>query len=104
MPTDWGEEHRRRVAAFPEDVRTAHGHSSRHRVEVQGSVACGCFHCCEVFPSSAITEWTDELGGEGTTALCPKCGIDAVIGDRSGFAVSPEFLRKMRSYWFSETE
>lgn len=62
---------------------------------------CGCFYCCSTFSPGAIKVWIDKNDqGVGTTALCPKCGIDSVIGDRAGFPVSPEFLEKMNEYWF----
>jgi hypothetical protein len=57
--------------------------------------------CCTTFGSGEISEWVDEdPSGEGQTALCPKCGIDSVIGDKSGADISPEFLRIMHAYWF----
>jgi hypothetical protein len=92
----WEDNHERRVAAFPADVREAHKRSIRHREEIGASSQCGCFHCCETFPSEKITEWTDD----GETALCPMCGIDSVIGDRAGFPVTKEFLSSMRRHWF----
>jgi len=96
----WEEDHQRRVASFPEDIRLAHDHSSSHRKEVASSQACGCFYCCSVFPPTRIEEWVYEVDGEGQTALCPMCGVDSVIGDRSGFPLSSDFLKRMRSYWF----
>jgi hypothetical protein len=97
---DWQEEHRRRVAQLPADVQEAHKHASRHRAEVLRSGLCGCFYCCSTFSPQDITRWTDEVGGEGQTALCPRCGIDSVLGDRSGFELSPGFLLNMKSCWF----
>jgi hypothetical protein len=88
------------VSTFPDEIRKAHDHSSEHRSEVAGSKVCGCFYCCSVFPPTRIEEWVDEVNGQGQTALCPMCGVDSVIGDRSGFPVSPEFLKRMKSYWF----
>jgi len=64
------------------------------------SLVCGCFYCCAVFPPGGIDEWVDEQDGEGQTALCPRCGIDSVIGDRAGFPITPEFLGRMNEYWF----
>jgi hypothetical protein len=43
-----------------------------------------------------IEEWTDAAD----TALCPHCGIDAVIGDASGFPITKEFLSEMCQAWF----
>jgi hypothetical protein len=92
----WEEDHARRVAGFPPDVREAHKRSINHRDEVETSTVCGCFYCLSIFPPAEIVDWTDE----DQTALCPKCGIDSVIGDRSGFPISTEFLATMRSHWF----
>ena len=84
-----------------EDYKEAHKHCIRHRDEILGSKVCGCFYCLETFPPSEIHEWTDFSGdGIGQTAICPKCGIDAVIGDKSGYPVTWAFLEKMQAYWF----
>jgi len=96
----WQDEHTRRVAGFPEDVRDAHRHSSNHKAEVAASAFCGCFYCCAIFPPEQIKEWVDDVDRESQTALCPKCGVDAVIGDRAGFEISREFLERMKSHWF----
>ena len=42
-------------------------------------------------------EWVDF----DLTALCPYCGIDAVIGESAGYPLTEELLKKMRDYWFS---
>jgi hypothetical protein len=97
---DWIEDHKRRIASFPDDVQQAHLHSSNHKIEIVGSNQCGCFYCCAIFAPNQITDWVDEDSDEGQTALCPSCGIDAVIGDGSGFEISQDFLAKMKSYWF----
>ena len=83
------------------NLESAHRRSANHREEVLGSELCGCFYCRQTFPPSEIEEWTDELAGVSTTALCPRCGIDSVIGSCSGFALTPEFLREMHDYWFT---
>ena len=80
-----------------DQVKLAHRHSSLHSREVARSALCGCFYCLAVFQPSEIAAWCDE----GDTALCPRCGIDSVIGDASGFPVtSPELLARMKQYWF----
>lgn len=38
--------------------------------------------------------------GQKVTALCPRCGIDSVIGSPSGYPVTPEFLGRTREHWF----
>lgn len=83
-----------------DDVVQAHKHSIRHREEIQESSLCGCFFCLETFPPQEIVDWIDD----GECALCPKCGIDSVIGDRSGFPIEKTFLEAMRSHWFGNTD
>jgi hypothetical protein len=77
----------------------AHRKSSNHRAEIKASIMCGCFYCLAIFISSDIIKWIDI----GTTAICPHCGIDAVIGSESGFPITKEFLNQMKIYWFSAT-
>lgn len=78
-------------------IVAAHKHSIRHRQEVLQSDNCCCFYCQTVFKPGDIQEWTDDE----QTALCPNCGIDAVIGDNSGYSVTDkDFLLQMHQYWF----
>ncbi len=92
----WQDDHNRRVATFPSDVRTAHTHSSRHRDQILHSAVCGCFYCCGMFAPDKIEEWIDD----SQTALCPLCGIDSVIPDASGFPITAQFLAAMKAHWF----
>ncbi len=83
-------------------IKEAHKKSSRHREEILSSEICGCFYCISIFNPSEIEDWVgDDVNEVGQTALCPKCGIDSVIGSKSGFPVGDkDFLAKMKSYWF----
>lgn len=86
----------------------AHKHSSLHREEILSSTKCGCFYCFGIFAPSEIVEWVDappgqqhaEMSAFGRTAICPKCGIDSVIGDKSGYPLDDAFLNRMHSHWF----
>jgi hypothetical protein len=78
------------------DLQLAHSFSRGHREQVEQSEGCSCFRCLASFKPSEITEWVD--GGD--TALCPKCGVDAVLASASGVPLSDEFLRKMQQQWF----
>jgi hypothetical protein len=78
------------------EVLSAHAASSSHREQVIASDRCGCFYCLKIFPPAEIKEWTDNEA----TALCPICGIDSVLGSRTGVPITTEFLLRMRQYWF----
>jgi len=78
------------------DVIEAHKHSIRHREEIEASEKCGCFDCLAIFIPHDIIDWVDK----GQTALCPHCGIDSVIGSKSGYPIDRSFLDQMRHHWF----
>ena len=86
------------MSPFP--VIRAHDHCHRNREELLRSSACGCFYCLGVYAPSRIEKWVNDPNNP--TALCPECGIDAVIGSESGYAINVEFMREMRAYWFRE--
>jgi hypothetical protein len=75
----------------------AHRFSSCQREELEEDTKCGCFYCRTVFFPKEITQW---LGDPPETAVCPHCGVDAVIGAYTGYPITPEFLERMHRYWF----
>ena len=84
------------------DIIVAHEFSIRHRPQVEASERCGCFYCGHIFAPADIKDWIDDSapGLPGETALCPRCGIDSVIGSAAGFPITPDFLGRMRQHWF----
>ncbi len=75
----------------------AHELSKSNKTELLDDTKCGCFHCLKIFHPKEIKRWLRDGGG---TAVCPYCGVDAVIGERAGYPVTEEFLREMREFWF----
>ena len=90
------------------DLERAHERSIRHRAEIEASDVCGCFYCRATFAPREITAWTDWPDGtpegeedrHGQTALCPRCGIDSVIGSAAGYPITGDFLKAMNVRWF----
>ena len=80
-----------------DDIIEAHKYSINHRSKILKDEKCGCFYCLQIFSPTEIIEWIDDESG---TAICPYCGIDAIIGESSGFPITEEFLLKMKNYWF----
>lgn len=78
------------------DIITAHKFSSNHKLKLINDVKCGCFYCLEIFSPKDIFEWIDD----DSTALCPYCGIDSIIGESSGYPIDKNFLAQMQKYWF----
>jgi Zn finger protein HypA/HybF involved in hydrogenase expression len=74
-------------------------HSYENRTELEASTVCGCFHCHSLFAPAEIENWVDAE----QTAFCPHCGIDKVIGDKSGYPITKEFFESVAGHWFKET-
>lgn len=85
-----------------QDVVKAHLYSNNHKNELENDRVCGCFYCLNIYKPSQIKEWIieDNDCDKYGTAICPYCGIDAVIGNSSGYPITKRFLRKMNRYWF----
>lgn len=79
------------------DYIEAHKFSSNHRELLQKDKKCGCFYCLHIFRPTEIKEWIKDISG---TAICPYCGINAVIGAASGYPITDKFLREMQKQWF----
>lgn len=90
---------------------SAYRHTTNNWAEIQASKVCGCCSCVQIFPADDIVAWTgldvnhidDPEAVNRQTALCPKCGSEAVLGDKSGFAVTAGFLSRMSEAWFQQT-
>lgn len=78
----------------------AHKHASRHRAEIEASARCACFFCFRTFASSEIKAWIDAK----QTALCPRCGVDSVLGSASEHRLDDAFLRGMHTHFFAGTK
>ncbi len=63
-----------------------------HKDSLIKSEKCGCYYCLEVYDSKDIKDWTDD----GQTALCAKCGIDAVLPE----ITNKDLLIELKKYYF----
>ena len=71
-------------------------HTLNNRMEIAKSSMCGCISCKTVFAAAEVVDYIDA----GLTALCPRCGIDAVIGDAAGAELTAELLAAMNKKYF----
>lgn len=79
-----------------DNLRQIYRHTANHREEVLQSSRCCCVYCGRDFNSADIDEWVDD----GQTAVCPHCGIDAVLGDSSGYDLTPKLLKALHLAYF----
>jgi len=93
------------------DLMAAYRHTTHNRAEIEASSTCGCCQCLQVFPSDEVVAWAgldfSQLDQPDTadadTAVCPRCGGEAVMGDRAGFQLTPQYLGQMNEAWFERT-
>lgn len=81
-----------------EELKKAHKHSFKNKDELVKAGSGACFYCCKGFHTKEISKWADI---NGKTALCPYCGIDAVIAVGVGFDITSEFLGEMHQRFFT---
>lgn len=83
---------------YSEDGLTdAHGHTIHNREEMEASQFCYCISCQTFFRPSEIDDYTDG----GTTAICPYCSCDAVIGEACGLNLTDELLEQLHDKYFN---
>lgn len=93
------------------DLLAAHRHTAKNRREIEASTVCGCFYCMQTFSPDEVVAFTglDEINLDdpdaidAETAVCPRCGSESVIGNKSGYEVTPQFLSRMHDAWFQKT-
>lgn len=77
-------------------LEAAHRHTIRNRSEIERSQNCGCTCCERIFPAAEVEEYIDN----GTTAMCPYCSCDALVGDAAGFGLTADLLHQLNKHYF----
>jgi hypothetical protein len=72
-----------------------HRHTRANRMELEASEVCGCIACERIYFPSEVVRWAAD-----ETAVCPHCGVDAVVGSASGIPIMPGVLRRAHARWF----
>ena len=80
------------------ELNAFYTHSIKNEESILKSDFCGCFHCISIFPVADIKEMVVEKDGF-KTAICPICGIDAVLGDAS-VEITAEILEVLNEHFF----
>lgn len=84
---------------YDAELEHAHGCCHGKHDAVLASATCGCCYCGAIFAPAEVREWITE-GSGAKTALCPQCGIDAVLASDTGFPITAAFLARMHAAWF----
>ena len=80
-------------------LKTIHSLCFNNYENITISTQCACFSCKRLFDKEAINDWVET--DKEKTAICPHCGIDAVIGDASNAPIEDsEFIDAMHKLYF----
>ena len=88
------------------DLESVHKFCSRNSELLARSEHAGCFYCQALFDPGEIKDWVGgrqvDIGDaeKGVTALCPHCGIDAVLPSAAPITLSASLLAEMRQHFF----
>ncbi len=74
--------------------------------ELHRSVMCGCYNCGTVFLSNDIYNWIglDGRNADNATAVCPFCGVNAVIPESPAYPLKKDFLDYLKKYCSMEDQ
>ena len=81
--------HREREASL------LHTHTRGNRQELEQSEVCGCLACERIYSPTEVVTFTP-----AESAVCPHCGIAAVVGSASGIPITPAVLARAHARWF----
>ncbi len=79
------------------DIKIAPKLAIHNKKSLEKVSECACYYCYKVYSPSEIQEWVD-VGND--TAICPHCGIDAVLPVNEEGEKDLAFLTKLHEYWF----
>mgnify|MGYP000135602685 CR=1 FL=1 len=82
-----------------EEMKVAHNFTHNNFSLLQEKQNCRCIYCLQEFISMDIIDFT-----LNDTALYPFCGLDAVIGEKSGFKIDKEEAELFYDYFFNSGE
>jgi len=83
-----------------EDLLAVHRHTTHNREEIEHSQICYCICCRTFFKPEEIEDYTDR----GTTAICPYCDCDAVIGEACGQKLTDVLLDNLHKKYFGNVD
>ena len=79
-------------------LKQIHNHSFKNRAEIAQSLICYCIHCQKACASGQVEKWVDD----GETAICPKCGVDSLIGSAAEYEMTEPLLKELHEFYFEQ--
>ncbi len=77
-------------------------HTFDNELEILRSGEAVCLSCLSRFSARKVADW--EAGGKGESALCPVCGMRAVVGDASGLSLESKDVEEAHAAIYGSAE
>lgn len=77
-----------------------HSHATNNEIEILKSTTCSCFFCRQTYSARLVNDWVSDE--RGVSAICPECGMDAVIGDACGLPLDKATLKELNLAYYGE--
>lgn len=81
---------------FPEIYK----HTKNNEIDILNSKKCSCLFCRQTYDARRVSDWSNE--NNKISAVCPECGMNAVVGDASGFSLDHDTLKQLNLTYFGE--
>ena len=88
-----------RMAKDPQLIQL-HSHATNNEIEILKSKTCSCFFCRQSYSARLVNDWVSDE--RGVSAICPECGMDAVIGDACGVPLDKATLKALNLAYYGE--
>lgn len=75
-------------------------HTHNNEIEVLHSKSCSCLFCRQSFDARDVHDWTSD--DNGLSAICPECGMDAVVPDNGGAPLDKATLKEANLAFYGE--
>lgn len=69
--------------------------------EILNSDTCSCLFCRQTYSARTVSDWSNNEDGT-LNAICPICGMEAVVGDKKEGRISHEDLKELNLRFFGE--
>lgn len=85
-----------------EEFEDIYKHTKNNEIEIFQSKKCGCLFCTSIFDARKVNEWSGD--GKNASAICPHCGMNTLIGDKSGHQIDKSTILNASNFIFHNPE
>lgn len=77
-------------------------HTRNNEIEMLHSKKAGCLFCGYIIDARKVNKWTSDLSSP--SAICPRCGMNMILGDASGHDISRTKIDEIQEFILSNPD